>query len=49
MAQAMGGYQLTGPLYFETEEEAKEWMYDDSHDWESPVRAIEEEVEEDED
>ena len=34
---------------FETKEEAKEWMYDDSHDWESPVRAIEEEVEEDED
>ena len=29
---------------FDTEEEANEWINDD-HDWESPVRAIEEEVE----
>jgi len=32
---------------FETEEEANEWINDD-HDWESPVEAIEEEYEEEE-
>jgi len=32
---------------FDTEKEANEWINDD-HDWESPVEAIEEEVEEDE-
>jgi hypothetical protein len=29
---------------FDTKEEANEWINDD-HDWESPVEAIEEEVE----
>jgi hypothetical protein len=32
---------------FDTEEEAHEWINDD-HDWESPVTAHQEEVEEDE-
>jgi hypothetical protein len=32
---------------FDTQEEAHEWINED-HDWESPVRAIEQEVEEDE-
>lgn len=31
---------------FNTEEEANNWINDD-HDWESPIKAIEEEIEED--